>query len=323
MENNLNQLLLVEELFKNSLLSVNHLAKILPMARQTITKLKQDLWNKRIIHSATYILNPNKVELCHYFIELTGNPTNSEILKLFLPIPEIISLDLILGDYSLLIQVRVYSEKRFREVLALIDHAVTNRIFTAYRIFRPLEFYKLGGFILNRTTDIFPIDHNQWNDLQLLRKNCSLRHWVDRKDDNPVFTKEEKEKMESSRMKKNRESFFNKGIIRAFSITLAKPSPDFAYKYFLRLKPKKYRDLSEIAKSLSHNPHVVDLFRIDAESCIFATFRVKGLYQLKEFIFSLYQIYHIDKTYTTLVMQEIIPTIHPPSIKVAKLLSSS
>ena len=318
---NLNQITLIEELYKNSLVSVNHLAQILPMARQTITKIKQELWKKQFIFSPSIILNPNLLDLHHYFIELAGNPTDSEILTIFLPIPEINSIDLVLGDFSLLIQLTVFSKHRFREILAIIDQAIDNRLFTDYRIFQPLEFYKLGGFILDRSENILPLTPNQWDDIQLLRKNFSVKHWNLRQSDLTKLTPFEVEKLNSFQLKKERDINFQKGIIRAFSITLTKPTFDFSFKYFLRIRPKIFRDYAKIAEILSHNPHVVDLYRIDAESGIFATFRVKSLYQLKEFIFSLYDEFEVDKTFTTLVMQEIIPNIHPPSIKVAKILS--
>ena len=322
MKYNLNQILIVEELYKNSLVSINHLANILPMARQTITKVKHDLWNNQYISSPTIILNPNRLEIYNYFIELAGNPTDSEIFKKFLPIPEIVSIDLILGDFSLLLQVSVYSKSRFREILHKIDQMVDEHFFTTYRIFQPLEYYKLGGFILDRNQDVIPLNLTQWNDLLLLKKNYSLKLWNLRPNDEANFTLHELELLKSTQIKTIRTNFYNKGIIRAFSIIFSKPTLDFSFKFFLRIKPKKFRDFTKIAEILIHNPHVVDLYRIDSESRIFATLRVKSLFQLKEFIFSLYHEIKVDKTFTTLVMQEIIPTTHPPSLKIANYLSN-
>ena len=158
MESKLNQILIVEELYQNSLLSVNQLAKNLSMARQTITKIKQELWTNQSISSPSIILNLNNLPVHHYFIELAGNPTDPEILRKFLPISELISMDLILGDFSLLLQVVTFTKSRFREILRIIDQTIDSRLFTSYRIFQPLEYYKLGGFILDRTQDVFPLN---------------------------------------------------------------------------------------------------------------------------------------------------------------------
>ncbi|MHA1583776.1 MAG: hypothetical protein ACTSVU_01680 [Promethearchaeota archaeon] len=322
MKYNLNEVLILEELYKNSLVSVNHLADILPIARQTITKVKQELWNNQFIHSSTIVLNLNRLEIYNYFIELAGNPTDSEIFKKFLPIPEIVSMDLILGDFSFLIQVSVYSKNRFREILHKIDEMIDNRLFTTYRIIQPLEYYKLGGFILDRTQGIIPLNLSQWNTLLLLKKNTNLKLWNIRDCDTKKYTSSELEKLNSPQLKNIKTQFYNKGIIRAFSIIFSKPTLDFSFKFFLRIKPKKFRDFTKIAEILTHNPHVIDLYRIDSESRIFATLRVKSLFQLKEFIFSLYHEIKVDKTFTTLVMQEIIPTTHPPSLKMANYLSN-
>ncbi|MCK5347721.1 MAG: Lrp/AsnC family transcriptional regulator [Candidatus Heimdallarchaeota archaeon] len=155
----------------------------------------------------------------------------------------------------------------------------------------------------------------------LLKKNCSFKQWSSRSDDAIKFTPLELEVLKSNQLKPFKEKFYYKGIIRAFSLIFSKPTLDFFFKFFLRIKPKKFRDFTKIAEILTHNPHVVDLYRIDSELGLFAIFRVKSLYQLKEFIFSLHHEFDVDKTFTTLVMQEIIPTPHPPSTKIAKFLS--
>ncbi len=322
MESKLNQILIVEELYQNSLLSVNQLAKNLSMARQTITKIKQELWTNQSISSPSIILNLNRLPVHHYFIELAGNPTDPEILQKILPIPELVSMDLILGDFSLLLQVVTFSKSRFREILSIIDQTIDNRLFTSYRIFQPMEYYKRGGFILDRTQDVLFLNPSQWDDLMLLKKNCSWKHWNFRSCDKINLSPHELEVLNSNQLKPFREKLHQKCIIRAFSITLSKPTLDFSFKYFLRIKPKKFRDFTKIAEMLTHNPHVVDLYRIDSELGIFAIFRVKSLHQLKEFIFSLHHEFEVDKTFTTLVMQEVIPTPHPPSIKIAEILSN-
>ena len=109
-----NKLLIIEELYQNSLQSVNKLAQKLPLARQTITKITQELWNDQIIAAPTIVFNPNRIRMHVFFVELSGNPTNPEILKKFLPIPEIESMDLILGDSSLMIQFIVFTQGTIR-----------------------------------------------------------------------------------------------------------------------------------------------------------------------------------------------------------------
>ena len=96
---------------------------------------------------------------------------------------------------------------------------------------------------------------------------------------------------------------------------------DFNFKYFLRVSPKRNSDYPKIAGKLSKNPNIIDLYRVNEEMAIFATFRVSNLFQLKEFIYSLYFDYEIDKTFTTLVMQEMIPSIYPPTMELAKKMS--
>lgn len=311
----------MEELYQNSHISMNQLAEKLPMARQTITKIKQELWQDRTIYAPTIILNPNRIKLYYYFIELAGNPTDSEILRVFLPIPEIKSIDLILGDYSILLQVVVHSKTRFLEILNIIDNTISQNLFSHYNIFQAIQFYKIGGFKLPKSKEIIPITPSQWKILQLLHRNSNINLWEIRNSDNSIFSKSDLNYLKTLNIRNECRFFENTGIIQAFSLSFSRPTPDFQFKFFLRIKPKKNSDYPLIAQKLTLNPFIVDLFRVNEDSAIFAIFRVSNLQRLKEFIYSLYNLYGVDKTFTTLVMQEIIPGIYPPTLDVAKFLS--
>ncbi|MCK5342204.1 MAG: Lrp/AsnC ligand binding domain-containing protein, partial [Candidatus Heimdallarchaeota archaeon] len=133
---------------------------------------------KKIIHHSTILVNPFKLNLQTSFLEVKTNPGEPEILESFSNIPEIESIDGIIGDYALILKIVVATKKRFAEILSEIDQIISLKSqFQAYRIIDTIDIFKLGGFILeNRKPDeVKAIDQATWELIQNLKKNYDLK----------------------------------------------------------------------------------------------------------------------------------------------------
>ena len=94
--------------------------------------------------------------------------------------------------------------------------------------------------------------------------------------------------------------------------------PDFSTKYYVQIQPKQIGQYKELALKLIHNPNIIDLYRTGREGGLLAIVRTKGLKGFNLFIQNLYKNYKIVNTHSTVVIDEIIPTIYPPTMKIAE-----
>lgn len=311
---------LLEALYKNSRENATKLADILPFSRQTISKLRRRLWNERIIHQPTILVNPHALNLQISFLEVKTNPGEPEILKSFSDIPEIESIDGIIGDYALILKIVVATKHRFAEILSEIDQIISHKSqFQSYRIIDTIDIFKLGGFILeNKHPE--EVKATTWNLLQVLKKNNDPKRWPEdgltTADHESLFHDSRNLSREVNRLKKEK-------IIQRFTITLNYPQSELHTKFYLRLKPKIIGDYSTLALRLTRNPNIVELYRTGEESGLLAIVRTDGLQDYKNFVHGLYEDYAIENTHTTVVLDENIPTIYPPTLKVAKELCIS
>jgi DNA-binding Lrp family transcriptional regulator len=69
--------------YSNSRYSSEEIAELLNKSRQTISKIRQDLWLKKIISTPTLLLNPHSLNLQYFFMEIKTNPAEPQLLEYF------------------------------------------------------------------------------------------------------------------------------------------------------------------------------------------------------------------------------------------------
>lgn len=329
---------LLERLYENSRVHTNELAEEIGLSRQTISKFTNSLWNHGVIHSPTILINPHVLNLQYFFMEIKTNPSEPELLAKIKNIDEIVTLDGILGEYSLILKFEVQTKKQFAELLNQIDQNIAQSLFSSYRIIECIDIYKMGGFMLSPNYPVKAMDEGdkKWRLLQMLRKNHNLRKWPER-EKYPIFTVEESEYLSHINLSREFANFVEDHIISRFTVTydpkkilqfLRKTDRniqelDFSTKFYLQIRPQRISEYSKLAKMLQLNPYIIDLYRTGNEAGLLAIVRTKGLAQYNKFIQNLYQNYPIRDTYTTVVVEERIPSIFPPNIQVAKNMLSS
>ncbi len=327
------KLQLLEKLYFNSRIHTNELADKIGLSRQTISKFLKYLWERRIIHSPTILLNPHVLNLQYFFMEIKTNPSEQKLMEKLKKMKEIVTIDGILGDYALLLKFEVQTKKQFADLLKEIDKNISETFFSSYRIIECIDIYKTGGFILETHHDVKPLEERdkKWELLQLLKKNHNIRRWdVDIMENQ--FNDEDLDRMKQINLSREFSYFDENQMIAEYTVTynigkmlafLKKTDrsiydTDFATKFYLQIKPKRLSDYTELADNLKLHPQIIDLYRTGDEAGLLAIVRTPGLKEYNKFIQSLYQSYPIRDTYTTVVVEEQIPSIFPPTLRKAE-----
>jgi DNA-binding Lrp family transcriptional regulator len=314
------KLQLLEELYKNSRIRANNLGSKINLSRQTISKIRNNYWKNEVIHSATILFNPYVLNLQYFFMEIKTNPAEPELLKYLKTINEVISVDGIIGDYALIVKLEVRTKKEFAQILDKIDSEMTETYFQSYRIIDIIDVFKLGGVIIEtENAEVKIQDEKKWKLLNLLKKNNNIKKWPERRE-NEFFTKEELNYLDSINISREYDRFISEHAIKCSTITLKPTMADFKMKFIMRIKPQKIGLYNLVANQMKKEPNIIELFRTGEDFGLLAIIRTKNLDDFKEFIYSMYEKYEIIDTHTTVVVDEHIPTMYPPTLNVAKEL---
>ncbi len=327
---------LLESLYKNSRSSTNYLADQLQLPRQTVAKLIDQLWQTRVIEAPALLINPRDVNIQSVFLEIRTNPSEPSILKTIASIPGVSSIDGILGEFSLIVKFD-FPKLAFASIVEQLDKSIASSQFQSYHIISVLSYYKLGGVILPHSSfeRNSELGFKKWNLLQTLQKNYQPARWYNRNNEQ-IFSKEEQELMVKLNLSRELHFFEQRGIIHGYTIrfnngslqkylkntvTLPEDS-DFGIKFYLRIKPTDLGEYTTLPQNLIRSPQIVDLYRTGEEAGLFAVVRTNSLGQYNTFIKDLYSRYSILNTYTTVVIEEQIATIYPPTLHVAEEMVS-
>ncbi len=318
-----NKMKLLEILYLNSRVQISSLSEDFNLSRQSISKMRKELWEGNIIASPAIILNQRMLNMENYFMEIKTNPAEPEVLSKLKKIPEVTSVDGIIGNYALIVKFEVRSKHRFAEILNELDKQIAQTSFQSYRIIETIEIFKVGGFIFDSKDSVYAINEKKWGILNLLKKNYNLKRWPERIE-NEFFSGEEYEKFSKINLSRELDGFLKEKIIKGFTISFHHSSSsmqlfdDFQMKFYMRIKPLNIGSYNDLAKKLTHESNVIDLFRTGEDFGLFAVIRAKNLYEFKNFIYHLYSDYKILDTFTTVVVDEHYDQIFPPTLKIAK-----
>ncbi|MHA1585563.1 MAG: Lrp/AsnC ligand binding domain-containing protein [Promethearchaeota archaeon] len=312
---------MLEELYKDSRIKDNELSKLLGLSRQTISKMRHSLWKKHYIHNPTILINPLVLNMQHFFMEIKTNPSEPKILKTLSSSPDffdIVAIDGILGEYSLMIKVETQTKKNFADLLTKYDQEIGEySSFHSYKIIEAIDIYKLGGFIIDRVQINRLIKDDKWTILDFLRKNNNPHRWPIRSEDKEMFRDHDLSLIENINLSREFNTMLENGIIQRFTITMKNFKSNLATKFYIRIKPDRPGNYVKLATKLCHNPYIIDLYRTGEEAGLLAVVRTKNLESFNKFVQNLYQNYDVVDSHTTVVIEENKPTIYPPTLKVA------
>ncbi|MHA1796793.1 MAG: Lrp/AsnC ligand binding domain-containing protein, partial [Promethearchaeota archaeon] len=166
-------------------------------------------------------------------------------------------------------------------------------------------------------------------------KNFNIYRWPER-EDQPLLKPEEIEFISHINLSREFSNFTAEHIISRFTLTynprkmiyfLRKTDQslfehDFATKFYLQIKPQRIADYSTLAENLVHHPNIIDLYRTGNEAGLMAVVRTRNLTEYNNFIKELYHKYPIRDTHTTVVVDELLPSVFPPTKRVAQKIAN-
>ena len=318
-----NKMRLLEALYLNSRVQISSLCEDFNLSRQSISKMRKKLWERNIIASPAIILNQRMLNMENYIMEIKTNPAEPKVLSKLKKIPEVTSVDGIIGTYALIVKFEVRSKQRFAEILSELDKQIAQTSFQSYRIIETIEVFKIGGFTFGSKDSVIAINEKKWEILNLLKKNYNLKRWPERIE-NEFFSNEENEKISKINLSRELDGFLKENIIKGFTISFHHLSSslqifdDFQMKFYMRIKPRNIGSYNDLASKLVYEPKVIDLYRTGEDFGLFAVIRAKNLFEFKKFIYHLYSDFKILDTFTTVVIDEHFPAIFPPTLNIAK-----
>ncbi len=301
----------------------------LKVSRQTIENKFKVLSEEKIINNFTININPDlhPINLRYVFIEIKTNPMEPNLVENLLKIPQLITLDGIFGDFSLMAMFIFQSMVDFNLVLNSVDNIMAGSYFKKYQIVETIKVYKINGIELRsfRTSDNFMLDDIDYDILKILREEQGLKpistyeikkrlsakykeHEVKKKELSSKYMEHEEKKKECSqptihnRIKK----LEKENIIVNYTITFSPKKIGFKGKFIVRIKPKNPARYGELAQKLMEEDEITDLFRIGEQYGLLAIVRVKTVENYANFIKKLYETKEIEDTFTTFVLDELI-----------------
>lgn len=300
----------LKELLKDYRSSVNELANRLRVSKNKVLTIINFLKNNEHINGHTIITDPFLLQQRTIFFEIKTNPNEPWLINELKKI-ECESLDGIIGEYSLILKIKIRNNIEFNEILRKIDKLMAKGYFKKYQLIDVLETYKENGVTFQNQVNIAGLDDIGYEIIRIL-KNQSV---------NPYTTSEISNLLKSKNFSisqpgtwKRIDKMVKDGIITNFIPTLNRDKFQFT-KFYLRIKvdPAQY---DEIAKNfLSQQKNIVDLYRTGENYGLLAVVLTKDISNFNEFIISLYNSgINIIDTNTTLVIDEQLKKILIPAI---------
>lgn len=304
--------------------------------------------NAPVIQGYSAIVDMLKLNSRLFFLEIKTNPAEPRIIDALRRIPQVLSIDGIVGEYSLWVKVSVRDQSEFSTVLSKVDQVLGSTIFQRYRVVEVLVPFKEFG-------EVFPV---RQDDLAVKLDDLSWRvigtlgHFASRKFRRDVVralhaksattdattdaatdaTTENAGDAASraatvhhdsgavphwsaSTITKRLRQLERAGFIRRYVVSVHPRYAREPTKFILRLKPRDLSRYEYLAREvLGCIPEITGLYRTGEDYGLLATVRVRDIPAYKRLIARIYATDEILDTHTTLVIDEVVPSIVPYTI---------
>jgi len=275
------------------------IAAKLKISRNTVNNKIKRLIISQVIKNYIILVDPNCFFEKTIFIEIKTNPHEPWLADNLQNIPQCEILDGIIGEYSLIIKLRIV--KNFNGILNKIDSLMAKSTSKKYHIIDIIHCYKENGYVFNTSTTQYTFDAKDKALIEILRdqginplSHSKISQLLKKKGiiiSQPAVSKRIKTLFENNRIKK-------------FSIV-----PDYSKlgqttKFYLRIKvdPASYN--TSTIDFLSNHAEISDLYRTGENYGLLAIVRTQDIAHFNKFLQILYSDSRIIDTRTTLVLEE-------------------
>ena len=298
----------LRELLKDYRISINELADSLKVSRSKILRIINFLKKNEFIIGHTIIQDSFLLQQRTFFFEIKTNPNEPWLIN-ELEKFDCESLDGIIGEYSIILKIKISNNAEFNHVLKMIDNLMAKSYFKKYQLIEVLQTYKENGVIFQNSANFSNLDDIGYEIIKIL-KNQPI---------NPYTTSEISKILHSRKISisqpgtwKRIDRLVKNGIIKKFTITLNREKFSLT-KFYLRIKvdPAHY---DEIAKNfLSKQKNILDLYRTGENYGLLAVTLTRNISDFNNFIINLYDSgLNIIDTNTIVVIDERLKKIIVP-----------
>ncbi len=128
-------------------------SRAIGLSRQTYQNKLDSLRDQKIITNFTININPDiqPNNLKYVMLEIKTNPKEPELVHRLLEIPQLRTLDGIIGDFSLFALFIFKSPKEYYQILNTIDKIMAKSYFKKYQIIETIKVFKTNGLSLRKS----------------------------------------------------------------------------------------------------------------------------------------------------------------------------
>ena len=307
MELNDIQKILIKLNFKSKF-KFNKISQELGYSRQTFLKYLKKLKDEKIIRNTTININPNlRLNLRYVLIEIKSNPKEPHLVDKLLKLPQLRSLDGILGEFSLNAFFVFKNQEEFKKMLNEIDKIMASSYFKKYQIIETIKIYKTNGIKLSELNiGQLNLDEKDYLILKILQEEQGLKT-LSTYEIRDIMKRVYEKDISQSTIHNRIKNLEINNIILNYIMNFKPKKVGFGGKYILRIKPKDPSKYEELALKLEQNVEITDLFRIGDEYGLLLIVRVKKIEDYGPFIQKLYLSEEIEDTFTSFVLDELKP----------------
>ncbi|MFW9950050.1 MAG: Lrp/AsnC family transcriptional regulator [Candidatus Thorarchaeota archaeon] len=297
---------LIKELNKSSKVNFSIIEKTLGITRKTLLSLFKKVKKKKMINNFSININPNiQPNLKYVFLEIKTNPKEPQIVDELLKIPQLLMLDGIFGEYSLMALFVFKTSKEYYDVLNNLDRIMSSSHFKKYQLLETIKTFKVNGIELSDKLIIssLQLDEIDYLILKILAEEQGYKLLSTYEIKNILKNKykiEISQPTVSIRIKALRSN----NIILNYAINFNPRKIGFTGKFIMKIKPIDTSKYDELARILEKKKEITHLFRIGEEYGLLTIIRVREIEDYKYFITNLYESEEIQDTYTKFVLDE-------------------
>jgi DNA-binding Lrp family transcriptional regulator len=299
---------ILKRLNSKSKINFSNISGELGITRLTLQNRITNLREKKIISNYTININPNlRPNLKYVFMEIKTNPKEPFLVKELFEIPQLRTLDGILGEFSLIAMFVFNDLEDFNRNLNKIDYVMADSYFKKYQFIETIKVYKINSFCLNnQVLNMRDLDEKDFLILEILQRYQKSK-LLSTYEIKRIFKKEFRIILSQSTIYKRIKDMEDRGIILNYTITFNPKLIGYKGKFYVKIKPKNPAKYDMIAENLEKSEFITDLFRIGEQYGLLAIVRVREIDDYGRFIKNIYDTEEIEDTFTNFALDELKP----------------
>lgn len=301
---------LLKLLLENSRSSLATLGEKVGKSRNWVARTIRKLVRNQVLLAYVTVFDPAQVYAeRNTMLLIKTNPRELDVSQGLLEMAELVSLDGISGEHSLLGLFRFRGFGSFEHFLDEVDQVVAKSKADKYQLVQVLATYKTHGFLLeNPPPKPQLVSTKDWELMRTIYRQAP-------NGDNPFPLSQNEIGMRMEpclsqpAVSKTMRRLEERGAIVGYSVDIMFSNLGLPIKFFLQIKPKP-GTITHTARTVSHMNEVWDLHRTSEEYSLFATIRTDSVNGYNRFLRRLYANEDVLDTQSQISLEEWFVPVH-------------